>query len=279
MRVQIPYDDFQTKKQLHTWLLSNKKALIAKKCLGVIGSDSLGVTPKYIQEHSLNGEKAINPTGGTPVLEDVDVLRVRTVANSTYVLDSHMDVLVPGTYTKTLKERKSLIPHIHDHIHRTDAEIGKVIDITVEDISAMELGFTNVRGTAESLVFTTDIMRSMNEKVFDRYKDGRANQHSIGLQYVKLDLAIHDEESEKEMEFWNEHFPKILNPEIAEERGFFWVVQEIKLIENSVVLFGSNPATPTLDNNVKSEPEQSTQQKEPSCDTLAIIQSKVFFND
>ncbi len=102
-----------------------------------------------------------------------------------------------------------------------------------------------------------------------QYKEGRINQHSIGLQYLDLELAINDEESEKEFDFWNKYFDQIINKEKAEELGFFWVVKEIRLLENSAVLFGSNEITPTLDNNVEKtiEPSEDTQAKEPEQST------------
>jgi len=108
-------------------------------------------------------------------------------------------------------------------------------------------------------------MKDYNEKVFNQYKMGRVNQHSIGLQYLQLELAINDEESEKEFDFWNKYYDQIINKEEADKKGFFWVVQEIRLIENSAVLFGSNEATPTLDNNIKSlESPSGTQETEPA---------------
>jgi len=108
-------------------------------------------------------------------------------------------------------------------------------------------------------------MRSYNEKIYNQYKLEKINQHSIGLQYVKISLCINDEDSEKEYDFWNKYYPQVINKEVVDQRGYFWVVTEIKLLENSCVLFGSNELTPTLDvkADTGTQPLQSTDKDQP----------------
>lgn len=260
MRIQIP--KFDSKKELFSYLKDNKQELIAKKKSMPIFSDVCGVHTQGINHKS--GEAFKN---NAPVDTDSDVLRVKVVSNTANFIDSHMDMLLPDAAKKSIQERKNIIPHLHDHIHELEAKVGEVVDIQLQTLSLQELGLNKI-GTTQAIVFITDIMKDYNEKVFNQYKAGRVNQHSIGLQYVKIDLAINDESSEKEFDFWNKYIDQAINPELAEERGFFWVVPEIKLIENSAVLFGSNELTPTLDNDIKSiEPEKSTQDDEPPAGT------------
>ncbi len=104
-------------------------------------------------------------------------------------------------------------------------------------------------------------------------KLSKINQHSIGLKYIKIALAINDEDYKEEFEVWNKYFENVINKDKAEVNGFFWAVQEIKLIENSAVLFGSNEVTPTLDNNVKIEPSADTQ-KEQSVEETIVESTK-----
>ena len=134
-----------------------------------------------------------------------------------------------------------------------------------------ELGL-DMDGTTESIIYVGDVKKEYNAKIFDKYKKGRIKQHSIGLHYVKLDLAINDEDWGKEKDFWDKYYPQVINKEVTDERGYFWVVGEYKLIENSAVLFGSNVLTPTLDNNLKGfEPLASTQQQEPSVKDTHVL--------
>jgi hypothetical protein len=261
MRVKI--QDFESKKELFKYLKANKETLIAQKKSMPIYSDPCNIHATQVKSGGIvknNGAVEGNP----------DVLRVKVVANTSNFIDSHLDMLLPDAAKKSIVERKAFIPHLHDHVHTIDAKIGEVQDIILQDLSLTELGL-NGFGTTQAIVFITDVYKSYNEKVFNQYKQGRINQHSIGLQYVKLDLAINDEDSPKEFGYWEENINKAINPEAAEQAGFFWVVSEIKLIENSAVLFGANSATPTLDNNLNDnksfEPSKDTQEAEPSPDT------------
>ena len=247
MRIKLP--EFATKSELFTYLKENKKELIAEKKSMPIKADPVYFGTTKINSRGLNAVKNNEPVKG-----DLDTLRVKVVANTANWIDSHMDVLIADSAKKSISERKRFIPHLHDHIHRLDAKIGKVHDIILQEMSYSELG---VEGS--------DVMKSMNEKIFNQYKNGEINQHSIGLQYLDIELAINDEESEKEFDFWNKYYPQIINKEVADEMGFFWVVKEIRLLENSAVLFGSNELTPTLENDVEKsiEPLQDTQEKKP----------------
>ncbi|HPZ10702.1 MAG TPA: hypothetical protein PL110_21610, partial [Candidatus Eremiobacteraeota bacterium] len=49
---------------------------------------------------------------------------------------------------------------------------------------------------------------------------------------------------------------------VADERGYFWVVKEAKIIEGSAVVMGSNSATPTLENK-EFEAVEDTSNDEP----------------
>lgn len=100
--------------------------------------------------------------------------------------------------------------------------------------------------SATALIFETKILKSYNEKIFQMYQSNGINQHSIGLQYINLALAINDPEDFDHFKTWNEYFPQIINKQKATDYGFFFAVKEYKLIENSSVLFGANELTPTL---------------------------------
>ena len=68
---------------------------------------------------------------------------------------------------------------------------------------------------------------------------------------------------------WDKYYPIVANKEVADERGFFWIVSEAKIIEGSAVVMGSNSATPTLSIENKTEADNITSEikEEPSIDT------------
>lgn len=270
MRVTIP--KFETKSELFSYLKENKSKLIAEKKSMPIYADTSFISVSKVLPKSDTVNKAKETLA---IEEDNGVIRVKVVANTSNFIDSHSDMLIADCWTKSIQERKSTIPHLHDHIHQIGAKVGEVVDIYGTTLSFSELGIEG-EGNTQSLIFITDVMKSYNEQVYNQYKLGKINQHSIGLQYVKIDLALNDETSEKEYEFWKKYLDLAINKEVAENQGYFWVVQEIKLLENSAVLFGSNPITPTLENNVKIEDTQSKKPNEITSTNEPENQKKQF---
>jgi hypothetical protein len=238
---KIVIDENLKGKALSEFLLANKTDIIAQKKAMIKRTDPVSCHPSLF---NIKGDKVIKAAIEDIALDATSV-RVKVVANTALFMDSQLDVLIPDCWKTSIKQRKGMIPHLHDHIHEIGAEVGDVADIYSQDISLSDLGL-NKSGKTQCLIFETDVKKSYNELVFNKYRNGKIKQHSIGLQYVKMDFAINDEESEKEYNFWKKYFDQLINPEAAEERGFFFVIQEIKLLENSCVLFGSNELTPTL---------------------------------
>lgn len=245
--MKIDTTKFSTQKELLAHLKSNKAELIAAK-----KSATKRAEPLF---HAVNGSSEVTKAGENS--EETDTLAVKVVANASMVLDSDMDVLITGCYDKTIDERKHITPHLHDHISSLDAKIGEVKDIYTEQIAKSDLRLPG-SGTTECCLFETDVMKSYNEKIFNQYKANKVNQHSIGLNYIKIDLAINDEDSPEEKAVYDKYIGQIINPKKAIEKGFFWAVEEIMLIENSAVLFGANHATPTLETNPKGTKIEST---------------------
>lgn len=254
---------------LFQYLKDNKKELINIKRSMPIKSAPVAIN-YAAQEDKAYGTKSLpDETKKLIAPDEPGNIMVRVVANSSMVLDSHMDVLTPESWTKTVKENgpagKNIISHIHDHIHEVGAKIGKVMNITTESVKASALGFAGNKSVSV-LVFETEVKRQFNNKIYNMYKEEAINQHSIGLQYVKVELAINseDEQFEEEYKCWEKYYSKIMNPKMADERGYFWLVSEIKLFENSAVLLGSNEATPTLETAKYEEPGKSTPTQEPA---------------
>lgn len=277
--MKISIDSNLTGKELFKFLIDNKDVLIAQKKSHLKRSDAISSHPLLF---NLKDNKATKADVGE-IAPDATSVRVKVVANTALWCDSAMDVLLPDCWKNSIKQRKGMIPHLHDHIHEIGAEVGDVVNIYSQNISLSDLGL-QMEGTTQSLIFETDIKKSYNEVVFNKYKAGKIRQHSIGLQYVKLELAINDEESEKEYDFWKKYYKKVINKELVDEKGYFWVVPEIKLLENSAVLFGANELTPTLEvkNDTYSQPSEDTEDT-PSEDSKSFnldeaIMTTKFFN-
>lgn len=233
-------------KELTIFLLANKEAIISeKKAMPMKYSDPF-LSDVTVKEFLIKTGAIKDDSTATEDPTDSEKIHVKVVANSTMVVDSQFDLLIPGCYKRTVKERKGKFVHLHDHIYKIDAKIGEVTDVYTEDLMFSQLGIDKA-GSCECLIFETDVYKSYNQQIFNQYKYNKVNQHSIGLQYVTIDIAINDGDSQKEFALWNKWIDQIVNKEDAIRAGFFFVVSEIKLLENSCVLFASNFATPTLE--------------------------------
>jgi len=262
-------------KELFSFLIENKSQLITQKKSMIKEADAVSFTPSF---YNVKGDTATKTAIGE-IPADATSVRVKVVANTSMYCDSQRDVLLLDSARKSIKDRKGMIPHLHDHVHKIEAEVGDVKSIYYQDLPLTDLGI-NKNGTAQVLVFETDIKKSYNERVFEKYRAGKIKQHSIGLQYSKIELAINDSEYEKEQDFWNKHINDIINKDEVEEMGYFWVISEYKLLENSCVLFGSNKLTPTLEVKTDTEiqPLESTEEQPSEKSTFEIKTLLNIFN-
>tara|TARA_R110000782_G_scaffold72273_3_gene144786 strand:- start:2598 stop:3353 length:756 start_codon:yes stop_codon:yes gene_type:complete len=201
--------------------------------------------------------------------EDTDKVLKRTIVGNTYMwMDSHDDVHSKGVFSKSIKERQNSIFHLHDHKFEITAKVGEPTKVYEKELLWSDFGIDKA-GSTTALLMDSEIYKDYNDKIFNEYKSGRINQHSVGMQYVKIDLAVNDDEYEEEYKVWQDNIESIGNKELAEEKGYFWLVREAKLIEISAVLLGSNSLTPTLENKQadlesldKNEAEKSLQLKQ-----------------
>ena len=195
---------------------------------------------------------------------DSDIMLKRTIVGNTYMwMDSHDDVHSKGVFTKSIKERQKSIFHLHDHKFEITAKVGEPTKIYEKELLWSDFGVEKA-GSTIALLMDTEIFKDYNSKIFNEYKANRVTQHSVGMQYVKIDLAVNDDEYEEEYKVWQDNIENIGNKELAEDKGYFWLVREAKLIEISAVLLGSNSLTPTLENK---EAVSDTSKTEPSKDT------------
>jgi len=125
-------------------------------------------------------------------------------------IDLHGDMIMPGAFTKTIKERgvngKNEIWFLHDH--DSSKPLGKP-SVLKEDSNGLYF---------EAKIVDTEI----GESVLKLYEEGLINQHSIGFSTIK----------EEKIE------PKNSKP--------YYEIQEVKLYEFSSVLWAANPDTPFL---------------------------------
>jgi len=257
-KLSIP--KFETKKELYKFLVENEPSLVAQKCATIKLADGFACNLPSVQRDFVVG-KSTAETG-------VDQIKVKAVINTTGIMDSHDDVHIKGLWDNSLKENKGIMMLQEHRSNQFDKIIasGEDLKAYVKDYSWKDLGY-NVEGTTEALVFDATVKAARNPYMFAQYKNGYVDNHSVGMMYSKIKLAVNDEDYITAKQIWDQHIDEIANKDAAEAQGYFWVVYEAKVIEGSAVPNGSNPITPTLEvKNFKSGgdenvPEESAKLK------------------
>lgn len=235
--------NFSTKADLFAALKANKGDIMAFKKATVKFSDPVHWA---ISGKTGQANKGLTPSGPISYGD-----KVYPVINTTLYLDSHDDVHINGLWDKSAAEQRGKTYLIVNH----QLEVGKVVsqpkdvDIIIEEMSWKDLG-ASYEGETQALIFGAKLTERSNKDGFEAYKNNDPVQHSIRMQYVRLEMAINepnDKDYAEQYAVWQKYYPMIANKERADENGYFFAVLEAKIYkEGSMVLSGSNDITPTL---------------------------------
>ena len=227
------------------YLKNHKRKVIAEKYEQLKMADAfLSSCGFYEKESEVAKRDVLNDW------QSLSAVKVEAIINTTNLIDSHMDMHVPGLWDKSLKKNVNQIAHIQEHKSGSFQHIisdGEDLDVSVKSFTWKELGYS-YSGKTQALVFDSVVNKDRNEFMFSQYAKGFVKNHSVGMGYVNLELAVNDPDDrywEKEFNTWEKYIGQAVNPEVAEEKGFFYVVTEAKAFEGSAVPMGSNHITPT----------------------------------
>lgn len=238
--------EFATQKEFYQYLVKNKRELIEFKF----------ASRKFTQPFSVTGEIPVVKSLSTSYADDVSTGKItRTIIANTYNwMDSQKDVLINGVFSRSISENKDRIWHLHDHIYEIAAKVGRPKSIYEKSVDWKDLG-VNIEGSTMALFVDSEIYKQWNPIIFDQYLKGEIDQHSVGMMYKLIDLAINDQDQKEEYAAFNKYIDRIGNKEEVMKDGYFWAVREGMLKEFSCVLEGSNELTPTVENESKSKAE------------------------
>ena len=257
-RIEIP--KFDTKHEIFGFLKENKELHYKEKINTPKEADYI------VHAFPMSADKA----AGKAVGIDATEIRVKSVINTTNIMDSHLDVHMKGIWKKSLRENKDLVL-LQEHVMKFQNVISEDVKGFTEVMPFKDVGFSRLKMDTEALIFDSLIDKARNEYMFNLYAKMLVKQHSVGMNYVKILLAINSDSSEfkEEKEVWDKYISEVANDKDAESRGFFWPVLEAKVLEGSAVVRGSNPATPNLsvEETKDNEPSKDTQITEPPAGT------------
>lgn len=238
-------------KDLHKWLIDNEKTLIAQKKYEIKRADPVYHTGT-VENRAGRAIKASQGAVSTNKTE----LEVTSIINTTYWYDSHGDVHINGLWKKSLAENKALYL-LQEHSMSFKGIISDQVSAYTKSIAWRALG-VDVDGYTEALVFDSVVKANRNTYMFEQYRDGYVKNHSVGMRYVTIDLALNDEDYPAYKALWDKYINLIANRQEAEDAGYFWPVTAAKVVEGSAVPIGSNIITPTQSVKHSAGPPAST---------------------
>lgn len=286
---EFPGTEFANKQEMFTALRKNKAKLISFKkatmkegiavMVHAIPYTSKGerVYHDRIKTLSKGITKSIYSIGvkdelGNIVKQEVDASQINSITaklaiNTMNILDSHDDVHLKGTFRKSVKESRSLML-LQEHTMAFKSIITDKVVASLPMMTWKELGEL-YKGETEVLLFDVTIDKDRNAYMFGEYLKGHVKNHSVGMSYVEIKLAMNSESKHDEIEKaeWDKHIDKVVNKAAAEAQGFVWFVYEAKVHEGSAVPVGSNTSTPTINIEAVKEDTSTIEPNEPPAGT------------
>lgn len=263
MRVDIP--EFKTKSELHSYLRSNVDKLIKQKKSLPIKSDIFdwGCLP-------IDRKTTIKDDGNDM---EPDEIEVNNIANLSGWCDSYMDVCIKDCWNKTIKD-KSIVYHLKNHDYSTDDIVGKDAELYTKMFALSYFGIESDIDKAQALMMRSIVPKEYDKKTYYLYRDNQIKQHSIGYWIIQMKLCI-DSELDEDSSYkanWDKYYPMVINKDKVDKYGYFWALTEIRILENSCVLFGANEHTgnySTSENNKAAAEAPKT--KEPSAKDTRLL--------
>ena len=257
--IEFPDKEFGSKLELFKYLKENKDLIISNKKVNKTKS-----APWKCHVATKSG----NAIKGLSGMEDGFIY---PIINTTKIMDSHNDVHADGIWDKSLNEAGANVVYAQNH----DLSIGNIIgfqkDVTpfVQMVAWKDLG-EEFEGNTQALTYKVKVHDSAPAQAKAIIEDQIPIQNSVRMQYVKIDLALSSDDSDMETEnkTFNSNIAGIANKAHAIEQGYFWLVTEAKVIEEgSMVVRGSNSATPITYPTKDIQPLKDTDKNEPLKDT------------
>lgn len=246
---------FETKESMFKELKANEEKIINLKKAAIQKSAEKGQYSPSLAMLKLNesAKDSLNMEDGY----------VYPVINTTKYMDSHDDVHFDGIWNKSLKDNRGKIYYVADHNLNIGSVIAypKNVNAFVKMLPWSVVG-KDFEGETQALVYKIkkdDIVHEGAKRVIE---DKHDIQNSVRMQYVKIKFAVNSDSKDyaENKAYFDAKIDSIANKEEVLEQGYFYGVEEAKIHkEGSMVLFGSNDATPLLQSD---EPSKDTQDKD-----------------
>src|SRR5690606_3462121 len=131
-----------------------------------------------------------------------DSIVVDVIANLAMWCDSYNDVMITDSWKKSIQEKGDRIPFLKDHNWSIDGKIAKTLEVYAMDVDTKKLGVKSAIKQAQALIFKAELNAEIDRRLYNMYKQGLVDQHSIGLRYLQIELAINDPDEKACYKVW-----------------------------------------------------------------------------
>lgn len=257
--------DFNSKEDMFLALKKYEQKILGLKKAAVHKSHEKGQFVPSIMVRDVDASKA-----GFAMKSDY----FYPIINTTNYMDSHSDVHFPNLWNKSIKDHEGHFYYLLDHELSAKSVIAYPEDVKAftRNIDWKFIG-KEYEGTTQALIYEIPLTAIQTETAAKVIQDKRAVQNSVRMQYIDVFFAVNSKQKElaDNLKLYNDHIEQIANKADVEEQGYFYGVTQAKIWkEGSMVLFGSNDATPImykedieadLITSTKIEPPISTQKR------------------
>jgi hypothetical protein len=229
--------DFSTKEEMFKELVKNENKIADLKKATIKNTDSINIF-------------GIKDIESIKALSFVKEGYVYPIINTTNYFDSHGDVHFPNLWNKSLKDKSKKIFYILEHELELDSVIAFPNDVNafVKNVNWSDLG-QSYNGQTQALIFEIAKDKIRIEKVAELFQEQVSFENSVRMRYINVQLAINSTSTDytKQYELWKSRIDLVANKDVAIENGYMWCIDEASIEkEGSLVLFGSNDATPVI---------------------------------
>ena len=248
---------FDNKEDLFKALAENESVIIDAKKSEIHKSFDKGL---QVLTHQSKIEKALSTEAKKGIKFDNDYYYF--VVNSANILDSHGDVHVDGNWNKSVKDQQGKCYLVFDHsLKRSDIiAMKKDVQMLTAKLSWNLLG-KSYEGETYCLIYKVLKTKIISKEAKEWLEEGHDLEASVRMQYIKIESAFNSTNPDyaKQKETFDAYIDIIANKSDFESVDYFWVIKEAKnVLESSLVLFGSNSATGTVNNESKEEQSEDT---------------------
>ena len=253
--------EFDTKEELFKALKENETLIIDQKKSEIIKSCEKGLS---VSCRSLDLLKFTDQLKGIKIDDNYWYIAV----NSTRILDSHNDLHIDGLWKKSVSEIQGKNYLVADHELKIEDVIVRKEHI---EIFTAKIPFSLIGkpydGNTEALIYKVPKNQVKSDKVKEWLESGDAIEASVRMQYVTMQLALdsNDPKDKKEKDCYDTYYPIIANKNDFDYIPYFFAIKEAKNVkESSLVIYGSNSSTGSINNKLEADNVTSNVKEEPS---------------